>query len=50
MAEGVALGARELGAAFREAAGSIREAWPEMGRNIWFLAALLLLGIKDNYP
>ena len=48
MAEGAALGLKELGSAFRDAAGSIREAWQEMGREIWFLAAVLLLVSFEN--
>ncbi|MFH2110520.1 MAG: MFS transporter [Candidatus Bathyarchaeota archaeon] len=48
MAESAALGLRELSSAFREAAGSIREAWLEMGREIWFLAAVLLLVSFEN--
>ena len=44
----VSLGPRELGSAFVEAAGSIREAWVEMGRDIWFLAAVLLLFSFEN--
>jgi MFS family permease len=41
------LGPRELGSAFVEAAGSIREAWME-SRDIWFLAAVLLLVSFEN--
>jgi MFS family permease len=42
------LGLSHIGEAFRLSLGSIRDAWASMGREIWFLAAFLVLFSFEN--
>lgn len=48
LVEGVNLGLKEFALAFRESIGSIKDAWLDMGGEIWSLASVVLLVSFEN--